>query len=190
MSTNILEQTILWRRLDSPGHDACGLSSSSQGWRLAGTAVFSSEGQPCRLCYEVDCDTAWHTRWAKVAGWVGRAEVKLHIEAMQAGRWDFNGTEQTGLTGLVDVDLGFTPATNLIQFRRLSLGVGHATDAPAVYLNFPELTLSRLEHRYHRVAPDRYDYQAPVFDYAAVLQVSPAGFVTHYPGLWELAALG
>ncbi|HZB44562.1 MAG TPA: putative glycolipid-binding domain-containing protein, partial [Pyrinomonadaceae bacterium] len=100
------------------------------------------------------------------------------------------GTEQAELAGLVDVDLGFTPATNLIQFRRLSLGVGHATDAPTVYLNFPELTLGRLEHRYHRVALDRYDYQAPRFDYTGILRVSAAGFVTHYPGLWELEALG
>ena len=190
MSTNILEQTILWRRLDSPGHDACGLSSSSEGWRLAGTAVFSCEGQPCRLCYEVDCDTSWHTRSAKVAGWVGRTVVKLDIEAGPGERWDFNGTEQTELTGLVDVDLGFTPSTNLIQLRRLSLSVGQATDAPTVYLNFPELTLGRLEHRYQRAAPDRYDYQAPTFDYAGVLQVSAAGFVTLYPGLWELEALG
>jgi hypothetical protein len=190
MNTDTLEQTILWRRLDAPGHDACGLSSSSEGWRLAGTAVFSCEGQPCRLCYEVDCDASWHTRSAKVAGWVGRTALRLDIEAMRGGRWGFNGTEQAELTGLVDVDLGFTPATNLIQLRRLSLGVGHATDAPTVYLNFPELTLGRLEHRYHRVALDRYDYQAPRFDYTGILRVSAAGFVTHYPGLWELEALG
>lgn len=189
MSADVLEQTILWRRIDTPGHDACALWSSSDAWRLAGTAVFSSEGQPCRLCYEVECDASWRTRSAKVTGWMGRTALRLFIEAMPEGRWEFNGTEQAEVKGLVDVDLGFTPATNLIQLRRLSLGVGQAIDAPVVYLNFPELTISRLEHTYRRAAPDRYDYQAPTFNYAGVLQVSSVGFVTHYPDLWELEAL-
>ena len=189
MQMGELEQTILWRRIDTPGHDACALSASADGWRLAGTAVFSSEGEPCRLCYVVDCDASWLTRSAKVTGWVGRAAVNLAVEAVSGGRWLFNGAEQAGLDGLVDVDLGFTPSTNLIQLRRLNLRVGHGADAPTVYLNFPELTLGRLEHRYHRIAPGRYDYQAPTFGYAGVLEVTEAGFVTEYPGLWKLEAL-
>jgi hypothetical protein len=34
-----------------------------------------------------------------------------------------------------------------------------------------------------------YDYQAPSVGYAAFLLVSDIGFVTQYPGLWELEAL-
>jgi uncharacterized protein len=189
MNTDILEQTILWRRVDSPGYDACGLSSSTTAWRLAGTALFSFAGQPCKLCYEVDCDPSWRTRSARVTGWVGRTAVRFDIEALPGGHWSVNGTEQAELSGLVDVDLGFTPATNLIQLRRLALRVGQGMDAPAVYLNFPDLTLSRLEHHYHRLALNRYDYQAPGFNYAAILDVSDVGFVTRYPGLWEVEAL-
>lgn len=88
----------------------------------------------------------------------------------------------------MDIDLGFTPATNRVQLRRLSLQVGQRAEAPKAYLAFPELTLRRLEHRYHRVAAAAYDYEAPCFDYAARLQVSEFGFVTHYPGVWEMEA--
>src|SRR3712207_72806 len=178
MHTHMVEQTILWRRVDTPGHDACALTSSADGWRLAGTAVFSSDGQPCRLSYEVDCGPSWLARSARVTGWVGRAALAFEFEAVSGGRWRFNGEEQAGLAGLVDVDLGFTPSTNLIQLRRLDLGVGEGADAPTVYLNFPELTPGRLEHHYHRLAPDRYDYRAPVFGYAGILRVTDAGFVT------------
>jgi hypothetical protein len=190
MNTNTLEQTILWRRLDVPGHDACGLWVSDNGWCLAGTAMFLFEEQPCHLRYEVDCDSAWRTRAASVSGWLGRTPVQLTLETVPGERWTLNGAEQgEEVAGLVDVDLGFTPATNLIQLRRLALDVGHEVEAPVVYLHFPELTLGRLEHRYHRVALDKYDYQAPAFDYAAILQVSELGFVTQYPGLWALEAL-
>ena len=39
--------SILWRRLDSPGHDASlRLEGNSSGWHLGGTAVFRQEGRP------------------------------------------------------------------------------------------------------------------------------------------------
>ncbi|MGV3719290.1 MAG: putative glycolipid-binding domain-containing protein [Actinomycetota bacterium] len=186
----MLEQAILWRRIDSPGHDACGLWSAAEGWRLAGTATFLAEGQPCLLQYQVECDSAWRTCAATVEGWMGSAEVSLAIAADAGERWSLNGVEYPELAGLVDIDLGFTPATNLVQLRRLSLQVGQGAEAPTAYLAFPELTLRKLEHRYQRVAADAYDYEAPCFGYAARLQVSECGFVTHYPGLWELEAPG
>ena len=56
-----------------------------------------------------------------------------------------NGEVQQGVAGLVDVDLGFTPASNLLAIRRFDLGIGEATPAPAAYLTFPELRLVRLD---------------------------------------------
>jgi len=190
MSTNTLLQTILWRRLDVPGHDACGLWVSDNGWRLAGTAVFHAEEQPSHLSYEVYCDSSWRTRSASVIGWLGRTPVKVALEVLPGEHWTLNGEEQgKDVTGLMDVDLGFTPSTNLVQLQRLSLDVGKEVEAPVTYLHFPELTLGRLDHRYRRIALDQYDYHAPSFGYTAILQVSDLGFVTQYPGLWALEAL-
>jgi hypothetical protein len=190
MSTDVLQQAILWRRIDSPGHDACGLWVGDDGWRLAGTAAFSLEGTPYHLRYEVYCDRSWHTLGASVTGWCGRTAVKLVLESVPGKGWILNGKEQgEEVTGLVDVDLGFTPATNLIQLRRLSLGVGHEAEAPVAYLHFPKLRLGRLAHRYRRMAFNEYYYEAPIFSYAAILNVSDQGFVTEYPGLWTLESL-
>ncbi len=152
--------------------------------------MFCVEEQPCHLSYEVNCDSSWRTRSASVIGWLGRTPVKLALEVIPGERWTVNGNEQgEAVAGLIDIDLGFTPATNLIQLRRLSLDISHEIEAPVAYLHFPELTLGRLEHRYRRIALDKYDYQAPTFGYAATLQVSDLGFVTQYPGLWMLEVL-
>ena len=171
------------------GCDACGLWGTERGWCLAGTAIFALEGQPCHLAYEVDCDTTWRTRSAKVTGYIGRQAIEITIVALPGERWQLNGIDQPEALGCIDVDLNFTPATNLIVIRRLALGVGHESDAPAAWLRFPECTLERLEQRYYRVTLDTYDYQAPRVGYAAPLQVSDIGFVTQYPGLWALEAL-
>lgn len=185
----VLQQMILWRRLDLPGHDACALLALDNGWRLQGTALFCEDDEPCELHYTVECDNAWLTRTATVNGWVGKNAVELVIAVEPGARWRVNGVEQPEVTGLVDLDLSFTPATNLIQLRRLDLAIGQAVDAPTAYLLFPKLTLERLEHRYKRVAPGQYDYHASRFDYTTVLQVSDQGFVTNYPPLWTLEAL-
>jgi hypothetical protein len=185
-----LKQQILWRSLSVPGHDACGLWGTESGWRLEGTAIFVFEGQPCHLAYEVECDVTWRTRSAKVTGYAGTRAVEMTIVAMPGERWRVNGTDRPESAGCVDVDLSFTPATNLIAIRRLALDIGQASEAPAAWLRFPELTLERLEQWYHRVAVDAYDYRSPRTGYAARLRVSDGGFVTHYPGLWEQEVVG
>ena len=112
--------TMFWRRLDLPGHDACRLEKHGNGWQLDGAAVFRNEdGRPARLDYRVHCDNAWHAQWGRVRGWVGSAAVDFAIARGGNGEWSFNDQVVPGLAHCTDLDLGFTPATNLVQLRRL-----------------------------------------------------------------------
>jgi hypothetical protein len=85
----------------------------------------------------------------------------------------------------VDVDLGFTPATNLIAIRRLDLAIGQTTPAPAAHIAFPELRFDRLDQTYQRLDARRYRYTARAYGYDDVLSVTSDGFVMSYPSLWE-----
>ncbi|TPI17213.1 hypothetical protein FJW06_02635 [Mesorhizobium sp. B4-1-3] len=181
--------SILWRRLDLEGRDACLLCVTDRGWRLKGHALFAHDGKPCSLAYVVDCDAGWSTRSARVDGFVGTQELCYEIERLADGQWVLNGLGQAEVAGLVDVDLGFTPATNLVAIRRFDLAVGAATPAPAAYLAFPELRLERLDQTYRHLDDGRYAYAAPKFRYDQVLDVSPSGFVVNYPGLWKAIVL-
>ncbi|QDZ00946.1 putative glycolipid-binding domain-containing protein [Nitratireductor mangrovi] len=179
--------SIFWRRLDRQGHDACALWARPDGFELAGSAVFEEAGRPCALTYRVDCDAGWATRRATVNGFVGTDPVEVAIVRDPTGGWTLNGVPQAAPRDCVDVDLGFTPATNLLVLRRFALDVGKERPAPAAYLAFPDLRLDRLEQHYRRSGEATYDYAAPVYDYAATLTVSPVGFVTDYPQLWSAA---
>lgn len=182
-----MEISVLWRRLDQEGHDACLLCETDDGWLLRGHALFVHDGKPASLAYEVSCDSNWRTRMARVDGFLALRELSYEIERRADG-WLLNGEVQPEADGLVDVDLGFTPATNLVAIRRFDLAVGMATPAPAAYLAFPELRLTRLDQTYRRLDESRYAYAAPAFGYEATLTISPAGFVLDYPGLWTSAA--
>jgi hypothetical protein len=50
---------ILWRWLDTPGHEIATLETVDGGWHLSGTAVFAHERRPCRLEYLVIVDSTW-----------------------------------------------------------------------------------------------------------------------------------
>lgn len=177
--------SILWRRLDGPGHDACRLEEADGGWRLEGAAVFLHRGVPAKLAYEVACDSGWRTRTGRVDGWLGEDRVGLSITRTEEGEWRVGGEIASLPSGPIDLDLGFTPATNLIPVRRLSLATGRGADAPAAWLDAETGRLEVLVQRYERRSESAYWYEAPEVGYAARLDVGPLGFVRRYPGLWE-----
>ena len=176
---------FFWRKLDQPGHDSCRLFKMPTGWVLRGAAVFQASGRPCHLQYEIVSDTAWKTRRAKVSGFVGNRAVEVRIRSVAKRHWIANGDRQKGVEGCIDLDLGFTPATNLIAVRRLALEVGQKAEAPAAYLAFPKLRVEKLAQSYHRTGPTEFEYEAPSVGYKGKLVISKLGAVVRYPGLFE-----
>jgi uncharacterized protein len=181
--------TILWHRLETPGHDACRLIQGDGTWRLEGMAAFLLEGVPACVAYELECDGEWRTREGAVHGWVGSLPLDFRITRTPEGSWTLNGQIVPDLDGCVDLDLGFTPATNLSQLRRVALEVGQAADVPVAWLDVPVGTLQMLHQRYERRTAGTYWYESPRFDYFALLQVNETGFVEKYPELWEAETL-
>lgn len=178
--------SALWRRLDAPGHDACRLDRHTEGWRLHGTAVYREGGVLARLHYEVLCDDAWVTRQGRVHGWLGERAVDVTIARSAARVWTMNDVAVTGLDACLDLDLGFTPATNALQLRRVAIHPGQAIDVPVAWLDDAVTSLTLLRQRYERRGETMYWYESPSADYAAMLEIAPSGFVRMYPGLWEL----
>jgi hypothetical protein len=175
---------FFWKKLDYPGSDCCRLVKEKTGWRLSGAAVFF-EGEPCQFQYEVSTDLAWRTRSVNVSGFKGKKPIELDIRSI-GGSWIVNGVAKRNVVDCVDVDLGFTPATNLIVLRRLSLKVGQQAEAPAAYLSFPEMRMIILPQTYRRISPTEYQYDSPTHGYSEVLHVLHSGVVIKYPGLFEL----
>lgn len=181
-------QSILWRRLDLPGHESARLSSDESSWHLTGTAVFTHNQQPCRLDYHVICDSQWQTVSGRVAGWVGHDIVEIELSVDPARRWWVNGAEYPGVAGCIDLDLNFSPSTNLLPIRRLGLAVGQRAEVRAAWLRFPSFSLEPLNQIYHRIAVGIYRYESASGRFVTELPVNAAGFVTSYPNFWALEA--
>ena len=86
---------------------------------------------------------------------------------------------------LLDVDLGFTPASNTNAIRRLDLRIGASAETTALWLDTDDWTLKPLHQIYTRTGPNRYDYASPQHDYRATLVTDDFGAVLTYPALWQ-----
>jgi hypothetical protein len=88
--------------------------------------------------------------------WLGARPLDFRITRAPDGIWTLNGQVVPNLDGCVDLDLGFTPATNLFQLRRVALQVGQTADVPVAWLDVPVGTLDTLHQRYERRTVEVY----------------------------------
>jgi uncharacterized protein len=173
---------ILWE-FSKGGSELCVLAQEGSGWRLGGTALLVAEREPAEIRYSVLTDGAWATRDVEVVVSFPNGDVREPVEI--GALW--SGKERPPeYSDCVDVDLGFTPATNTLPIRRLRLAVGEQAAVPVAWLRWPELRVERALQRYERLAKDRYRYSSGAF--AAELVVDENGLVVDYEGLWRAVA--
>lgn len=175
---------VLWNRLDTSGTDACRFVPQDDLWTIEGRATFDHEGKVACLFYAVICASDWTTRKATVRGWVGRRSVSFDIQRDPIGDWILNGQAVPDAGDLLDIDLGFTPASNTNAIRRIALSIGEKTETTALWLDTEDWTLKRLVQTYHRTSDTTYEYSSPQHGYHAKLTTNDFGVVQSYPKLW------
>ena len=93
-------------------------------WELSGSVILTYQDWPCELRYRVRCGADWHTVEADVEGQIGKRAVRVQVRVDDEHRWYQNDIECKAVAGSTDIDLGFSPSTNLLPIRRLALEIG------------------------------------------------------------------
>jgi hypothetical protein len=176
-----------WRRLDVPGREEARVQRTATGWRLTGTLDVDEADVSARLTYTIDCDAQWRTRAAVIVGVAAGEPVRFSFAADGAGHWTRDGVPVPEFAGALDIDLGFTPATNTLPIRRLTLAVGETAPVRSAWLRFPELRIEPLEQTYTRETERSFRYRAQVDGepFTARLDTDEFGRVLCYEGLWK-----
>ena len=112
-------------------------------------------------------------------------EIDIDVTVTSARVWTFNKRPCVGVHGCDDIDLSFSPATNLLPIRRTRLAVGARVAVRAAWLRFPDPTLEPLEQTYERLAESQYRYESAGGAFVALLETNSVGFVTRYSDLWQ-----
>lgn len=169
---------VMWIAHQPPGNDACRFAVTSRSLLIEGSCTGEATTR-----YRVRAERSGITRRARIYSRLG----EHLIERDKSGRWEMDGREVPEVAGALDIDLGFTPATNTLPIRRLGLAIGEAADVTAAWFDPADRRLKPLRQRYERIDADHYRYSAADHGFEADLTVDKFGAVTHYPGYWDTA---
>jgi uncharacterized protein len=178
---------VLWHSTQLASSEHCSISFVDGGVVFVGTVVLPVGDQPGQIEWTVRADAAGRTRSAQAAVTTPDGLRRLALAADEHQQWRLDGDPADHVAGALDVDFGWTPATNTLPIRRLGLEPGASTTINAAWVRFPELDLVANEQTYTRLAEDRWRYASGRFE--AELEVDPAtGVVRRYgTDLWRAA---
>jgi hypothetical protein len=194
-------RTVLWQRIDSPGSEWCALERTPDGWRLHGIVLAEVATAPVLVQYTVALASNWSTQAVEIVMRSGNTiePRALRLTVAPGQRWQIEREpsqdesmpqdDLLALHGLIDVDLGFSPATNTLPIRRLDPAIGESVAVTAAWVRFPELTIEPLPQRYIRLAERRYRYESAGGAFVAEIEVDDLGLVTTYEGGWRRIAV-
>ena len=92
---------------------------------LRGAAAFDHDCGSAAVAYQVEVGARWETKRGLISGFLGDQKIGHEIWRDDVG-WRLNGAAVEGIDHLVDLDFGFTPATNVLQLSRIALKLGKA----------------------------------------------------------------
>ena len=180
---------ILWRRIDYPGLELCDFQHSKTSISLNGLVLLTYDARIYHIEYEIVCSPEWRTKSASIKGKVGTRNFNIRIDTDLEKHWYYNNKRNIAVDGCVDIDLGFSPSTNILPIRRLHLVKGTMIKVTAAWIEFPSFKLKPLQQTYSKKTNQIVHYESSAGKFQSDLEINSKGMVVKYPGLWEVEAI-
>lgn len=114
-------KSLIWANRERTSLEHFRLSSSDGTYILEGTVIMLLEQMPTKISYKIECDTGWGTTSLHLLQERAGENSHLDLGVNKERVWSCNGSMLDFATGLFDVDLEISPATNTIPIRRMNL---------------------------------------------------------------------
>ncbi len=182
-----------WQDWEGHGLEHCVCREGAEGIVLEGVVAGTRHGVYGGH-YFVRTDSAFRTREVRVEYVDGPC---LHVESDGHGSWHdvIRNRALPSLESCIDVDIGITPATNMLPIKRLKLQAEESRDITAAYIPLPDqidryFQPQRAEQRYTCLTPDRfYRYEGLFRAFTAELEIDEVGLVIDYPDTFRRVAV-
>ena len=172
-----------WRSEELESIERFQLVETPTGHLLAGETQITRHYEPVRIRYEVEVDAGWRTTSARIR--IPDLDLDLDITVDGEAKWSVNDRHLADLDDCVDIDLGWTPATNTLPIRRSRSGIEIPFTTRAAWLQWPELWFSPANQTYVKRTDHRWTYVHR--DFSADLTVDDQCVVITYgePPIWQ-----
>ncbi len=175
-------KSIMWRRIDGAGLERSEVVEAPDAIRMSGTTLLATDVGPVEIRYSIALTGQWVTETVGVHVRGPQDERSVALRADGRGNWSVGDEVVEDLTGAVDVDFAWTPATNTIPIRRLGLETGDRADVQVIHVPYPDREVARRSQSYERLGPRRYRLTSGAFE--TDLTVDDDSLVVQYPGQW------
>jgi len=183
------DRTLFWTPVDGPGLEHLRIRADDGGYIAAGVALAVDAGTPFRLLYKIKMDSDWRTRKVVLEAHTPQGEAFKTLRGDGEGHWKGErDAELPDFAGCLDVDITATPFTNTLVINRLQMQAGQQADVAMVYVEAPELKITRTRQRYRCLGRDARGGRV-IFDnlegFSAELPIDADGLVLDYPQLFR-----
>jgi hypothetical protein len=181
---------ILWRTLQEPGLEHLSLNQhEDDGFTADGEVLGIAGGQPYRLYYEVNLDSAFQLDSVNLVCSFPDYRLLELFPGADARWYDGDGVELSHLRGCQYIDIMASPFTNTLPVRRLAWTPGASADIIVAYIAVPSLAVAPQRQRYTCLeltpAGSIFRYEGLDTGFRAEVQFDAYGLVTVYGNIWE-----
>ena len=175
---------VVWRRvMDDCSFEECVVTSSPEGFGIAGRVIAAETNAPLLMSYDIGCDRSWSAQAVTIEQRLNDTLRRLTLERAGQG-WLVDGARDTRLDGCAEPDLGLTPSTNALAIRHLDLAIGQGADITCAWVKFPALSVEPSVQRYERLADRDYRYTNVASGFTAMVTVDELALPVSYERIW------
>jgi hypothetical protein len=179
--------TVLWQRSDRVFLECGRLDQDDSGFVLSGEALYRGRSGPTVARYLIRANERWYTQHLDLRVEEPTGTSTLLLDRDPDGRWRRDGEPLDLEFPCDDVDLAFSPSTNMLPIRRLGLQVGESAPVRVAWIQVPSLKVRAAEQIYERTGATAYRFKGRFGSYH--IEVDNQGMVMDYPGGgWRSAA--
>lgn len=183
----MLPRQVVWQRVhDACAVEFCSLEPQDDGVLVHGRIVAHHEDVPALVDYRLDCSPDLRScRALELERWLGGERRTLSLRQARPGEWQVDRKPAPWLNGCTDVDIEWTPATNLFPIRRLPDTTGASLNVMAAWVRLPGLAVQAAPQCYERLAPRRCRYTSRDSGFSAEIAHDGHGLPLDYGDVWR-----
>lgn len=189
MSTKLPHRRVVWRRIhDDKSLEYFEASAAGSTRSMNGTIVTAFDDMPLLVEYSIQCASNGAASGVGIERAWGGEIRKLTLVADGPLRWRVDGVHNPALDGCTDIDIEWTPSTNVFPIRRLSGEASSQTEVKAAWVRLPHLTVEASSQRYTRLQPNLYRYENIASGFSADIEVDDMCLPISYGRIWSRLA--
>jgi len=182
-----MEKSIVWKGLRYDTEEHCGINYHNDGSIVVHSEI---EGwvnlKPVYAEYWIKMDAAWNVLEFEITSHIADAEYKYALKRDENGIWRDKFGSHPDYNDCHYIDISLTPLTNTLPVNGLKLAEGESRAIEVVYIDIMKHEIRRDEQHYKKTGGLQYRFENDATGFIADIEVDKGGFVTFYPGLFEM----